>query len=99
MKITNNGDRELGLQKYKNQGELNAVCHDIQHLGLNAWLRHRDSVQLFIAGKAGNLIAFAQLCFEPLHVDEDGVAVFKVVIDDNQPITGVRRTGEVMIVL
>jgi len=82
-----------------NQGELNAVCHDIQHLGLNSWLMHRDSVQVFIAGKAGNLIAFAQLCFEPLHVDEDGVAVFKVVIDDNQPITGVRRTGEVMIVL
>ena len=25
----------------------------------------------FVAGKAGNLIAFAQSCFEPLHVDEE----------------------------
>ena len=56
-------------------------------------------IQAFITFEAGNLIAFSQFCFEPLHVDEDGVAVFKVVIDDNQPITGVRRTGEVMIVL
>ena len=53
----------------------------------------------FITFKAGNLIAFDQLCFEPLHVDEDGVTPFKVVIDNHQPITSVRRTGEVMIVL
>ena len=36
----------------------------------------------FITGKAGNLVAFAQFCFEPLQVDEDGVAIFKVVIND-----------------
>lgn len=53
----------------------------------------------FITFKAGNLIAFDQHCFEPLHVYEDGVTAFKVVIDHHQPITSVRRTGEVMIVL
>ena len=60
---------------------------------------HIISVILFAVVEAGNLIAFDQLCFQPLHVDEEWVAVFKVVIDHHQPITSVRRTGEVMIVL
>lgn len=56
-------------------------------------------IQAFITFEASNLIAFDQLCFEALHVDKEGIAIFKVIIDYHYPITGVWRTGEIMIVL
>ena len=38
-------------------------------------------VVAFVTIKACNLITFDQLCFKPLHVDKEGIAVFKVIID------------------
>lgn len=46
IKVTDDYDRELNLQKHLSQGELNGECHDTQRLGSNVALRKLDNAHI-----------------------------------------------------